>query len=464
MNLRMRKVAQATAGHLKRYVIGEAVFRRNPLYYGAARRQLTALEASGFEERRAWTNDRLRQVLHLAGLSRYGREVNGTLEPESWPLLEKESLRDRSDAFVARRQWIASPASTGGTTGIPLSLLRSLDGVAFEQACQDRLIEQLGADPRRDRVAILRGDNIKDPSDLEPPHWRIANGGRCLIFSSNVLMKETIGHYADALEAFAPRLLCAYPTSLECLCRLLNQIDRRISIPAVLTSSEVLKPEAWKLARETLGCEMADYYGQAERVGFAYAFEPRSYRFLPGYAYLELIPFGNDLAADAGTLYEIVGTSLWNSTMPLVRYRTGDLVRLPSSWGRREREEVTLGLRSFTGVLGREQEILVCPRGVRLTGIDHIPRDVRNVLRIQVVQESLEHVRILVLPGPGFTRRDADQLLHNARAKVPDSMSVAVETAEWLERTPRGKTPLVIHRAPVKSLLRTAGVEPSITR
>ena len=76
------------------------------------------------------------------------------------------------------------------------------------------------------------------------------------------------------------------------------------------------------------------------------------------------VPFGNDLAAGTGsTLYEIVGTSFWNRTMPLVRYRTGDLVRLPATWGRREREEVTLGLRSFTGVLGREQEILVCPRG-----------------------------------------------------------------------------------------------------
>jgi phenylacetate-CoA ligase len=461
----MQDVQQVTAGSLKRHVLGELLVRRNPLYYSAARRHLTALEASGFEERRAWTHERLREVLHAARGSRYGREVGGTLEPESWPLLEKETLRDRAEAFLARRDWLAAPASTGGTTGIPLRLWRSLDGVAFEQACQDRLIEQLGSDPRRGKVAVLRGDNIKDPSDLKPPHWLISNGGRCMVFSSNVLMAETIEHYADALEEFQPNLLCAYPTSLECLCRLLNAAGRRLHIPAVLTSSEVLKKEAWKLARDTLGCEMADYYGQAERVGFAYAFEPRSYRFLPGYAYIELVPFGNDLAAGTGsTLHEIVGTSFWNRTMPLVRYRTGDLVRLPAGWGRREREEVTLGMRSFSGVMGREQEILVCPRGVRLTGIDHIPRDVRNVLRIQVVQESLEHVRILVLPGPGFSRRDADQLLFNARSKVPASMTVDVETAEWLERTPRGKTPLVIHRAPVESLLRTAGIEPSVTR
>jgi phenylacetate-CoA ligase len=340
-----------------------------------------------------------------------------------------------------------------------------LRGVVFEQACQDRLIEQLGADPRG-RVAILRGDNIKDPSDLKPPHWIEANGGRSLIFSSNVLNHETVRDYARALREFSPTLLCAYPTSLECLCRLLRQHDEVVRIPNVLTSSEVLKRDAWALARVTLGCNLADYYGQAERVAFAYALEPRVYRFLPSYGHVELRPFGSDQIEDAGQggLYEIVGTTYWNDLMPLVRYRTGDLVRLPEDWGAREIEEVTLGLRSFSGVLGREQEILVCPMGVRLTGIDQIPRDVSHILRIQVIQEDLNDVRILVLPAPGYSDRDAALLLQNARAKVPESMHLRIETAQWLERTPRGKTPLVIHRAPVQEQLRRQGIEPSQTR
>jgi phenylacetate-CoA ligase len=240
----------------------------------------------------------------------------------------------------------------------------------------------------------------------------------------------------------------------------------KLHIPCVLTSSEVLKREAWSLARDTLGCALADYYGQAERVGFAYAFAPREYRFMPWYSYVELVPFRSDQIADAGQggLYEIIGTSYWNDLMPLVRYRTGDLVRLPESWGEREIEEVVLGMRSFSGVLGREQEILVCPKGVRLTGIDHIPRDVNHILRIQVIQETLDDVRILVLPAPGYTESDAAQLLHNARAKVPETMRLRIETAQVLERTPRGKTPLVIHRKPVQDRLRHQGIEPFVTR
>jgi phenylacetate-CoA ligase len=457
--------AASIAGFMKRHVVGPTLIRRNPFFYEKARAILDDCDRQDLAQRRAWSEAQLKRTLNIARRSAYGRRVNGGDTLESWPLLEKETLRNGQDAFITGNRWLSAPASTGGTTGIPLSLVRSLRGVVFEQACQDRLIEQLGADPRG-RVAILRGDNIKDPSDLRPPHWIKANGGRTLIFSSNVLNHETVSDYARALREFEPTLLCAYPTSLECLCRMLQQHGEKVEIPSVLTSSEVLKREAWALARDTLDCDLADYYGQAERVGFAYAFEPREYRFLPCYGHVELRLYSSNQLSDAGQggLYEIIGTTFWNDLMPLVRYRTGDLVRLPDHWGAREIEEVTLGLRSFTGVLGREQEILVCPKGVRLTGIDHIPRDVSHILRIQVIQETLNDVRILVLPAPGYSERDAAQLLQNARAKVPESMQLRIETAQWLERTPRGKTPLVIHRAPVQEQLRRQGVEPSQTR
>jgi phenylacetate-CoA ligase len=454
------------AGFMKRQVLGQSLIRRNPIYYDRVRTLLDQQEGMDLAARRAWSEEQLRRTLRIARNTEYGERVGGGETLDSWPLLEKESLRGAQNLFTTGPKWLSAPAATGGTTGIPLNLVRSLHGIVFEQVCQDRLIEQLGADPRNDRVAILRGDNIKDPNDLEPPHWVINNGGRTMVLSSNVLMRETVGDYVKALQEFRPKLLCAYPTSLEYLCRLVREQGLTLNIPSVLTSSEVLKREAWALAHDTLGCDLADYYGQAERVAFAYALSPRDYHFLPAYSYVELVPFKSDQISDAGRggLYEVIGTSFWNDLMPLVRYRTGDLVRLPESWGSDEIEEVVLGMRPFAGVLGREQEILVCPKGVRLTGIDHIPRDVSHILRIQVIQESLDDVRILVLPAPGYSESDAAQLLHNARAKVPESMRLRIETAQSLERTPRGKTPLVIHRKPVQEQLRRQGVEPFVTR
>jgi phenylacetate-CoA ligase len=213
------------------------------------------------------------------------------------------------------------------------------------------------------------------------------------------------------------------------------------------------------VAQDTLGCRTLDYYGQAERVAFAYATSPGEYRFLPGYAHVEFEPAGVD---GEHKLYEIVGTPLWNRSMALIRYRTGDLIRVPAAWGMRELEELALGVRTFSGVLGRDSDILVTPQGVKVTGISHFQRDVANIVRIQVIQESPSKVAILVLPTEEYGEKDRERLMHNAREKLPRSMHVEIRSVTALERTARGKTPFVIHRQQVKELLNNTRVQGNI--
>jgi phenylacetate-CoA ligase len=440
---------QQLAQKLKLLRVGDLAVRRNPLYYGAARERLDELEHANLEERRAWTGRQLAEVLWAARLTAYGKRVRGARELASWPLLEKSAVRTEPGAFGSGGL-LASRASTGGTSGAPLPLVRSLRSVVFEQACLDRMMASMGVAPAQARIAVLRGDNIKDPSDFSPPYWKHVAGGRRMVMSSNHLNTATAPRYAEALEAFKPDLLWAYPTALESLCVHLARAHRKLAVGRVLTSSEVLHPQVWRLATKTLGCRLVDYYGQAERVAFAYATEPGAYRFLPGYAHVELLPAGED---GKEVLYEIVGTSLWNRSMPLVRYRTGDLIRVPPQT-ETQLEEIALGLKTFPGVLGRDSDILISPDGVRLTGIDHFQRDIANLVRIQVIQETARDVRILVLATGAFGEHDAAQLLANARRKLPASMRVRLEPVAALERTSLGKVPFVIHRPAVKALLR----------
>jgi phenylacetate-CoA ligase len=435
---------------LKTLRIGDVAIRRNPVFYASVTEELRMLERADLAVRRGWTRARTREALHFAARSAYGRLLGRPAELEQWPLLEKSSVRANPNAFLSGPAIFAARASTGGTTGVPLQLTRSLRSIVLEQACIDKMLRRLRADPRDARIAVLRGDNVKDPSDMQPPFWIEVAGGRRLLLSSNHLNAATIGAYARALEDFKPDVIWAYPTALESLCLLLLRAGKRVSVPRVLTSSEMLAPHIWPLALEALNSELLDYYGQAERVAFAYAQRPQEYRFLPGYANVELHPTTRE---GEHVLYEIVGTNLWNFAMPLPRYRTGDLIRLPAAWGAAELEEVALGVRTFAGVLGRDSDILISPEGVRLTGIDHFQRDVAHVLRIQVIQEAPDDVRVLVLPDAGYTERDAAQLLQNIRTKLPDSMRVEIRRVDALERTALAKTPFVIHRPAVRELL-----------
>lgn len=449
---------QALAKALKRLSVGDAMVRRNPLFYGDARSTIHTLLNADLSARRAWTEERLSKMLWVASRCGYGKSVGGTTKLDRWPLLQKEQVRLRPGSFQASSRWLTIKASTGGTSGVPLQIVRSLPSVVFEQACIDAMIERLGADPRNSRIAVLRGDNVKDPSDRSPPFWVEVAGGQRLLLSSNHLDTTTVRDYAEALQRFRPDLLFAYPTSLESLCLNLRLAGVSLRIPRVLTSSEVLAPAVWQAARETLNCRLLDYYGQAERVAFAFAEQSEGYRFLPGYAHVELHEVDRD--GQAAT-FEIVATSLWNFAMPLPRYRTGDLIRLPARYGQKELEEVALGARAFAGVLGRDRDVLIAPTGTKLTGIDHFQRDVANLVRIQVIQETLNDVRILVLAEREFSAQDEQQLLNNVRSKLPDSMNVKIERTQKLERTAAFKIPFVIHRKAVADAMRASEVQRS---
>jgi phenylacetate-CoA ligase len=432
---------------LKRLSFGDALIRRNPLFYRTARARLAA-------PRPEWLQQRLEKVLRAARATPYGRRVNGGDQLASWPLLEKTELRAAPEAFRAPGLHVCVRGSTGGTTGLPLRLVRSLPSVVAEQAALDLVLERLGVRPGRERMAVLRADSIKDPADRSPPFWIFTHGGRRLVLSPHHLEPGTVAEYARVLREFQPQVLWVYPTALESLCRLLLGAGLQLRIARVHASSEVLGAHTWRLARLALNAPaIADYYGQAERVAFAAAFAPGEYRFLAGYSRVELVPFAQE---GASTLYEIVGTSLWNLAMPLVRYRTGDLVRLPASWGAAELAEVACGARPFSGVLGRSGEFLLTPEGARITGINHFPREVAHVHRIQVIQERVDEVRLLVLADAGYAPQDAERLLANVRAKLPPSMRVTVERCERLEQTALGKTPFVIHRPAVRRLLEAA--------
>jgi phenylacetate-CoA ligase len=415
--------------------------RRNPLWYGAARRLFDRLEGASAHERQTWTAMRLDALLAAARTTGYGRKLGTPGAIDEWPILEKNAIRDDPRSFVNGSVRLSSSAATSGTTGVPLDLWRSFRSVTVEQAAIDRLLERAGVDPRSGRIAVLRGDDIKDPSDRTPPFWMAVAGGRRLVFSSNHLGADTIAHFANALTTFGPDVLYAYPTVLESLCRLLRDSGHSVSIPVTLTSSETMPASTWRIATDIIGSHVVDYYGLAERVSFASAFRRGAYRFLPGYSFNELIALHT---AGDEHVYELVATGLWNLKMPLIRFRTGDLVRLHAG---ADPTDVAYGCAVFDEVVGRTGDYLVAPDGAHLMGIDHIPRGVRHIERMQVIQERRDAVTLLVVPAEGFTDEDRATILANAAKKLPPTMAVFLEVTSVLERTAAGKVPFVRRRA-----------------
>ncbi len=415
--------------------------RRNPLYYSGQKRQLGDLLAGDLEYRKRWTTARLRKLLRKASMTAYGKKVGAGDRIESWPILSKEQLLAEPASFKTRG-WGVS-AATSGTTGAPLPLVRAPGAVCFEQVCIDLLMERADIDPRRDRIVVLRGDTIKPLDELRPPYWRYDSSGRKMYLSAHHLSPETAADYIAELSKFAPACIMAYPSAAEALARLVRSSNGALPVKLVMTSSEMLAPVVRNMVQETFSCRVIDHYGQGERVALAYSEQIGKYYFLPGYGYVELLPAKSSGSPD---VYEVVATSLWNTAMPLVRYKTGDLIRCSDCGGDGIAEPVAYGMGAFESVDGRQSDYLLSPNGARLIGMNQVPRDLDNVVRLQLIQEAVDLVRILVIPGERFSDADREHIRCAIYAKIPESMSIQIEIVDEVELTGQAKAPLVVRR------------------
>lgn len=418
------------------------LIRRNPFFYSRLSQLCRYFSDLEISEKTALVKKLLTAQLDAAGKTDYGKSLNAGVELTAWPYLEKSEVLKDPKRFMGSPWRIAIPASTSGTSGAPLKLSRSLESVVFEQVCIDSLMQAGGIDTANARIAVMRGDTIKDPNDMSPPFWRCDSQKKRLQLSAHHLSTKTIDYYVEILKSFKPDCIMAYPSSLELLAMLLETKQIELRVPLLMTSSEVLSEEARELALKTVGCKLVDHYGQAERVALAYSWG-EGYYFLPLYGFIELDFIGTDNESD---LYEIIATSLWHKAMPLVRYRTGDRISCQRGLRDSDLKEICQGIRAFQKIDGRQSDYLVTPDGARLIGMNQIPRGLDNVVRLQLIQDTNKQVNVLVVPREGFYSKDLDLLNRNLSEKIPKDMDVRVNVVDRVELTEQAKAPFIIRR------------------
>ena len=368
--------------------------------------------------------------------------------PTVWPAIEKSSVRDDPTAFITGGPGIG--AATGGSSGMPLKLVRSVGSVAAEQAAIDHILRLADVEPRRARIAVCRAQPLGTRAGGDPVVSRRVGRLR-LMLSPYTLNEAHIERYVADLTSFAPDVLMIHPTALGSLLELAERVGARVSIPVVLTSSEVLLPVQRQRAAERLGARVIDLYGMAERVALAYSLTPGEYRFLAGYGVVELVPASAPVSAPSaagspapGAPYEVLGTALWNPRMPLVRYRTGDIALLPVSYGPAEVRRVASGTLPFSGILGRADDWVRLPGGARAVGMSHLLWGVEHIERMQVRQRADGSLVVAIAPMPGYGEADAARILDNAHTVLGTGLPVTVTAVSEFTVLPNGKSPFVI--------------------
>ncbi|HEX9579699.1 MAG TPA: hypothetical protein VF970_01205 [Gemmatimonadales bacterium] len=403
------------------------------------------------EQWRAWREERLAVLLHRAATRvPYYREQWAARRQrgdrsswdrlEHWTVLEKDAVRATPRAFVAddcdiRRMY---HERTSGTTGKPLETWRSLAMVRTLYAIVDARTRAWDGIPRGARFARLGGQLVVPPKQPSPPFWVWNAAMRQLYMSVYHLSPALIPHYLDALAEYRIEYLAGYTSSLHALAlEALRLGHRDLRMIAAFTNAEPLSPDQRATISAAFHCPVRDSYGMAEAVAMGSECAHGRLHLWPEMGLVEV--HGADGPVAPGTLGELVCTGLLNVDMPLIRYRVGDRGRLAP-----EDSACPCGrtLPQLSEVAGRTSDVLVTRDGRQVFWLNPVFYGL-PVREAQIVQETLDRVRVLVAPAPRFTAHDARRIVERLRDRM-GPVTVTLEYVEAVPRTAGGKVRAVV--------------------
>lgn len=359
--------------------------------------------------------DALVQGAPLASLSKF-------------PIMRKQDIIDNASLLCSRRihKGFVRRIETGGSTGVSLSLYRSVSDSIKEIAVIDTLFSLIGSGLK---IGVLRGNKPK--SGLFEVVSR-----REVLLSSYSLNMENIDKYLQILQSYDISCLHVYPSSIMIFARLVHRKYGQVVLPklkGIFASSEIFAAEDKVFVKSVFpNVKLIDYYGHNEQACAAYSIDGGEYHFLPAYGYVEFIDTGE--TRGEFRIAEIVATSILNETMPLVRYGTEDYVELDN-----ENRIVAIIGRSSDFVLNEQGDIVPCIISTR-------PLTLKNVVNFQYYQEKQGELHFRVVVSDAFSDADIEMIREDLVQSFDGKMTCFVDVVSQIERTKRGKQMRLIQK------------------
>lgn len=420
-------------------------YLRSGLLFRRYLRQLKESEKYSAVEFQAYQNECLRKVIKLAyeGVPFYFQtfkklkltpdDIRNTSDLNKLPIIDNKVVRENFALFKNRKYFgPVFKGLTSGTTGSPGVYLRDLPSINFENAAAWRSWQWGGRSFGSKRVSLRAGLIV--PSDQKvPPFWKMDWFAKELIFSSHHMSESTLKLYVETIKKYRPDDLFANPSAAYLLAEFNHRHNLGLTFKVVFTSSEMLFDYQRVRIEKSFGCRVFDWYGQAERVAAIGQCEHGTYHEISDYSIVEYSP-------QSEGRHEIIGTTLNNLVMPLIRYRTGDSVMMEDNHscpcGR--------NLKKIKNIEGRSVDALHTPDGRVVGVLNCIPRGIDHLIEMQFVQRSLHEIILRVVVSNDFSDKDAQKLIKKVKEFISYDIKFIIEKVDYIHRGKNGKFNLVI--------------------
>jgi phenylacetate-CoA ligase len=430
--------------------------------YAEFRDLLARTERLPAEQLRAYQDERLREIVRHAyetvpfyrrrfdELKLKPQDIRGQADLPKLPLLTRADIRAN---FAALRSTAVQPRAmrtghTSGTTGTPLTVGYDRDTVWMTYAVFDRHYRWAGLRMGRDgdRIAVARGNVIVPLTQRKPPFWRHNWTQRQLLLSSFHLSKNNLPAYFEALTEFQPAVLDGYPSTLYILAKYLLNRGERFKLRAAVTSSETLYDFQREAIEQAFECRVFDYFALAERAAFSSECDRHEGHHIAMEYALTEVTDDQGYPVSRGAEGKLIGTTLHNRAMPLIRYATNDMTALldrQCSCGRQ--------LELMADVATKAEDVLTLKDGRLITpsALTHPFKPLDSIEGSQIVQRAPDHVVIRIVAGSGYDSALSEHLVREFKSRLGEDVRIDVTLVDELEHSKNGKFKWVISEVPL---------------
>ncbi|MEP7119265.1 MAG: hypothetical protein ABI880_16880, partial [Acidobacteriota bacterium] len=377
-------------------------------------------------------------------------DIRGRADLPKIPLLTKDDIRKHFDELRSTAVPAAEMRSghTSGTTGTPLTVGYDQDTVWMTYAVFDRHYRwaNLKLERNGDRIAVARGNVIVPLSQREAPYWRFNRRQNQMLLSSFHMSRQTLPAYFEALRKFQPAVLDGYPSTLYLLAKYLETRGETFPLRAAVTSSETLYGFQREAIERSFQCRVFDYFALAERAVFSGECQRHEGHHVAMEYGVAEVTSDAGMPLSRGETGRLVGTTLHNRAMPLLRYETNDMTAMRAascSCGR--------GLELMEDVTTKAEDVLTLKDGrlISPSVLTHPFKPLDCIEGSQIVQTSPDAITVRLIPGDRYTDAMTVHLVKELKARLGQDVSVEVQFVDQLETSPNGKFKWVISKVPL---------------
>ena len=362
-----------------------------------------------------------REIFDRAGFC--PRAVTCLEDLQKIPPLTKELLKKNKHRLVAKNAARFSPIScrTSGSTGEPVEFYLDRPSNVLEFCYYWRYWSWAGyklGSPFAELASHYFLTHPKRKNDI----CTFYRPGRRLLLNSILLSSDRIDRYVAAMRKYRPRFLKGLASTLYVFALLVKEKGfDDIAFRAAFSTGEMLLKRHRQTIEEVLHCKVYDSYGHMERTVAVSECPCGGYHINADYGILELQKEPGQNAPAGGT---ILGTGLYNFSMPLIRYEVGDVIEADSENGLCA---CGRGLPLIKKIHGRKEDVVVTPDGRIVTSAFTLFELVNDIELGQIVQEKKDRFVLRLVPAAGYGSESERQVIAALRNFVGQDVCITID-------------------------------------